>query len=243
MAVVSSLWVGGPLGFVQKLCLKSFVHFGHNISLYVYDMDMDVPEGIVKLDANDIVPSDKIFSYHGQLAAFSDYFRYKMIQKTGAMWVDADTLCLNKTFFEDKPFVFIKESAYLIAGGILKMPKDHKMTTAINQKADKLLPKLQESQEKTMWAALGPLLLTDFAKAYRVTRYAQPAKLVNVLDHWSKGADFWDPTKTNEILDGCSKAFSATMFTGTLRARGFDTEQTPPRGSAIEHFAKEFGLL
>lgn len=243
MAIVSSLWVGGPLGFVQRLCLKSFVHYGHKISLYVYDMDMEVPDGVVKLNAEDIVPSDKIFNYHGQLAAFSDYFRYKMIQKTGAMWVDADTLCLSESFFEDEPFVFIKESDYLIAGGILKMPKDHEMTARINKKAEKLLPALKEAQTDLKWASLGPLLLTDLAKAYRVTRYAKPAKLVNVLDHWSKGADFWDPSKAEEIINGCSSAFSATMFTGTLRARGFDTEQVPPAGSAIDHFARKFGIL
>jgi len=33
------------------------------------------------------------------------------------------------------------------------------------------------------------------------------------------------------------------MFTGTLRARGFDTEQTPPAGSAMAYFAKRFGML
>lgn len=241
MAVVSSLWVGGPLGFVQRLCLKSFVHFGHDISLYVYDMDMEVPDGVRKLNAEEIVPSDKIFSYHGQLAAFSDYFRYKMIQKTGAMWVDADTLCLSDKFFEDDPFVFIKESDYLIAGGILKMPQNHPMTISINKKAERMLPQLKKAQTGSKWASLGPLLLTKLAEGFGVSQYAQPAKLVNVLDHWSKGSDFWDPSKTAEIISDCSDAYSATMFTGTLRARGFDTEQVPPPGSAIEYFSRKFG--
>lgn len=243
MASVGSLWVGDELGFVQKLCLKSFVYYGHTVYLYVYDMNMDVPDGVIKRNAGDIVPENKIFWYHGQLAGFSDYFRYKMIQKTGLMWVDADTICLTDNFFEDIPFVFIKESDYLIAGGILKMPKDHPMTKAINQKADKLISQLKTLQEKARWAELGPLLLTKLAKKFRITEYAQPFKLVNVLDHWSKGEDFWNPEKTEQILLDCSQAFSATMFTGTLRARGFDTNQTPPKNSAIEHFSKKFGVL
>jgi len=243
LAIVSSLWVGGPLGYVQKLCLTSFVCYGHEVNLYVYDMDMSVPSGVNKIDASTIVSQDKIFTYHGQYAGFSDYFRYRMIQQTGAMWIDADTLCLSEKFFEDEPFVFIKESDYLIAGGILKMPQHHPMTTSINKKAERLLPQLIKSQTGSKWASLGPLLLTKLAEGFEVTEYAQPAKLVNVLDHWSKGSDFWDPSKTDEIINDCSKAYSATMFTGTLRARGFDTEQVPPAGSAIEYFSRKFGLL
>lgn len=243
MATVSSLWLGGPLGYIQRLCLTSFVYYGHDITLYVYDMDLEVPEGVKKADASTIVPNDNIFVYHNQYAAFSDYFRYKMIQKTDAMWVDADTLCLGESFFEDEPFVFIKESDYLIAGGILKMPKDHPMTRAVNKKADKLMPQIKKSQTATKWATIGPLLLTKLVSIFELTEYAQPAKLVNVLDHWSKGSDFWDPSKTDEILDDCSKAYSATMFTGNLRANNFDTEQVPPAGSAIEYFAKKFGVL
>jgi len=243
LATVSSLWVGGPLGYIQKLCLTSFVHHKHKVNLYVYDMDLSVPDGVNKIDASVIIPQDKVFTYHGQYAAFSDYFRYRMIQLTGTMWVDADTLCLTDKFFEEEEFVFIRESAYLTAGGILKMPQDHVLTAQLNRQTEKLIPQLKKFQGKEKWAAVGPLLLTKLVKKFGLEEYAQPAEKVNVLDHWSKGADFWDPEKTREILDICKDAYSATMFTGTLRARGFNTEQIPPVGSAMEHFAKKFGML
>jgi len=243
LATVGSLWVGGPLGFVQRLCLTSFVYYGHKVSLYVYDMDMSVPSGVNKIDASTIVPQDKIFTYHGQYAGFSDYFRYKMIQLTGTMWVDADTLCLTDKFFEEDEFVFIRESDYLIAGGILKMPQDHRLTAQLNRQAEVLVPQLKKSQDKEKWAALGPLLLTRFVKRFSLEKYAQAPEKVNVLDHWSKGSDFWDPEKAKDILNICKDASCGTMFTGTLRARGFDTEQIPPAGSAIEHFARKFGML
>jgi len=243
LATVGSLWVGGPLGFVQRLCLTSFVYYGHTVNLYVYDMDMSVPSGVNKIDASTIVPQDKIFTYHGQYAGFSDYFRYKMIQLTGTMWVDADTLCLTDKFFEEDEFVFIRESDYLIAGGILKMPQNHRLTAQLNRQAEVLVPQLKKSQDKEKWAALGPLLLTRFVKRFSLEKYAQAPEKVNVLDHWSKGSDFWDPEKAKDILDICKDASCGTMFTGTLRARGFDTEQIPPAGSAIEHFARKFGML
>ena len=243
MATVGSLWVGGPLGYIQKICLSSFVYYGHTVNLYVYDMDMEVPDGVNKLDASLIIPQDKIFTYHGQYAAFSDYFRYKMIQTTGEMWVDADTLCLTKDFFNDVPFVFIQESKFLIAGGILKMPQDHKLTRVVNQQTEELLPQIKKFPAKEKWAVIGPLLLTKLVKRFGLEKYAQPALKVNVLDHWSKGEDFWNPKKAFEIIELCNDAYCATMFTGTLRARGFDTNQVPPKGSAIWHFAEKFGLL
>lgn len=243
MATVGSLWVGGPLGFVQRLCLTSFVHYGHSIRLYVYDMDMDVPEGVEKRNASEIVPENMVFSYHGQMAAFSDYFRYKMIQKENIMWVDADTLCLTENFFENDPFVFIKESDTLIAGGILKMTNTHQITKQINEQAEVLLPKLKSKQKDLKWAMLGPLLLTKMVSRFGLSDYAQPARLVNVLSHWSLGKDFWDPKKRDEIIEACEGAYCATFFTGTLRMNKFDTEQPLPKGSAIEHFAKKFGAI
>lgn len=242
MAVVASLWVGGPLGRVQEICLASFVYHRHEIYLYVYDLEMKVPDGVKKLDANLIIPESEIFYYHGQLAGFSDWFRYKMIQATGMMWVDADTLCLNDQFFEDDDFVFIRESPSLIAGGILKMPKGHIATRAINQQADKVVKQIKSMPDKKQWAQIGPLLLTKVAKRFQLTAFAQPFQLVNVLDHWSKGEDFWNPDKKEQILEDCVGAFSATMFTGTLRAKGFDTNQELPSGSAIEYFANRFGI-
>lgn len=243
MATVGSLWVGGPLGYIQKVCLSSFVYYGHTINLYVYDMDMEVPKGVNKLDASEIIPKSKIFTYHGQYAAFSDYFRYKMIQATGTMWVDADTLCLTENFFDKVDFVFIKESESLIAGGILKMPKAHTFTKMINQSTEKYIPKILAFPEREKWAVIGPLLLTKLVRRLGLEEFAQPAAKVNVLDHWSKGEDFWNPNKASEIIDLCKDAYCATMFTGALRAKGFDANQVPPKGSALEHFAKKFGLL
>jgi len=243
MATVGSLWIGDGLGLVQKLCLKSFVYHGHEVFLYVYDMDMEVPDGVIKRNAEEIVPSDKIFTYHGQLAAFSDYFRYNMIEKTGLMWVDADTLCLNNNFFEDVPFVFIKESDSLVAGGILKMPQSHAFTKQINQMAKTILPQIRLAQKKAKWAELGPVLITKLVKRFDLMKYAQPASLVNVLDHWSKSEDFWNPDKKEEIIRMCDGAYCATFFTGALRMKNFDTNQKPPSGSAIEHFLRKFGNI
>ena len=123
------------------------------------------------------------------------------------------------------------------------MPQDHKLTRVINEQTEELLPQIRKFPDKEKWAVIGPLLLTKLIRRLGLDAYAQPASKVNVLDHWSKGEDFWNPDKASELIGLCQDAYCATMFTGTLRARGFDTNQTPPAGSAIEYFAKRFGLL
>lgn len=242
MAKVASLWVGGPLNKIQEVCLASFVYYNHETYLYVYDLDMNVPDGVVKLDANTIIPESQIFYYHGQLAAFSDLFRYRMIMDTGMMWVDADVICLTKDFFNEYPFVFIQESETLIAGGILKMPQDHNLTRVINKHTEDLLPQIKQAAEKGEWAVIGPLLLTKLVKKLGLEVYAQPASKVNLLDHWSKGIDFWNPDKTEELLEACEGAFCATAFTGNLRMQGFDVNKKAPEGSAIAILAERFGV-
>lgn len=243
MAVVGSLWVGGPLGFVQKLCLKSFIHYGHEVRLYVYDMDMEVPSGVTKYDASEIVPEDKIFKYNGQLAAFSDYFRYRMIKSQSIMWVDADTLCLSDDFFNTEDFVFIAESDTMAAGGILKIPANHVMLDKMINHSEEMLRVMKNTGNTKLWTMMGPSLITKMVNRYDLWKHAYPAEQVNLLDHWSKSEQFWDPNKKKEILEIADKAYCGTFFTGSLRMKKFDTEQTPPKGSAIEHFAKKFGLI
>jgi hypothetical protein len=241
LAVVGSLWVGGPLGFIQRLCLKSFVYHGHEVRLFVYDMDMDVPEGVTKYDANKIVPEDKIFKYNGQLAAFSDYFRYRMIKSESIMWVDADTLCLTEDFFSKKQFVFIAESAAMVAGGILKIPSDHPMLDKMIDNSDQIIKIMKDTGDTKLWTLMGPSLITKMVSRYNLWKHAMPPETVNMLDHWSKGEDFWKPKKKKELLAIAEKAYCGTFFTGALRMKKFDTEQVPPKGSAIEHFYKKFG--
>jgi hypothetical protein len=242
MAVVGSLWVGGPLGKIQRLCLKSFVYYGHEVRLYVYDMDMDVPKGVSKHRASDIVPESRIFYYKDQLAAFSDYFRYRMIESQGIMWVDADTLCLTKDFFEKDKFVFIKESEGYAAGGILKMPSNHRGLAQMIKNSEKIVDMMKEPGNDKLWATMGPALLTKIVRRFRLWEHAQPAELVNLLSHWSKAKDFWDPKKKKELLELSEKAYCGTFFTGFLRMQKFDTNQVAPKGSAIEYFYKKFGV-
>jgi hypothetical protein len=237
MATVASLWVGGPLGKIQQICLSSFAYYGHTIYLYVYDMDMDVPDGVIKLDASLIVPESEIFYHHGQLAGFSDLFRYKMIKDTGVMWVDADTLCLTKDFFETQDIVFINENNISYAGGILKAPQDHEF---IEYLYEKTLSFINDKEDKH-WSFIGPHLIDEAVKAMSLQRYAIDSDLVNVFRHAKDAKAAWDPSKTRKVLLRMQGAYSATFFNGGLTMSKFKKDNII-RSSAIDYFYKKYVL-
>ena len=86
----SALWIGESLPKLQQICLSSYVYYDQPINLYVYENVIDVPEGINILDANLILPRDKVFKIFDSYACFSDYFRYKLLSMVDTVWVDAD---------------------------------------------------------------------------------------------------------------------------------------------------------
>jgi len=250
VAQVSSLWVGQPLSRAHKVALKSFVYFGHSIKLYVYDMDLKVPAGVVKADANEIVPESDIFIHYGKLASFADYFRYKMIAKTGEMWVDADTICLSTYFFEDKEYVFIEEKPNFYAQGILKMPPDSDLSKFLNEAASEL--KLQNIVEaKTgefnpeTWIYLGPKLLTEAVHKFSLEKYGQPFLVVNGLDLSVTGESphdlLWNPKNTNKMLKRLKSSISLTFFNSALEFDGLGQHKNNlTRGSLMWRLERRF---
>ncbi len=95
--VIQRLWIGERLSPMERLSITSFLRNGHPFHLYVYGKPDGVPEGTVVLDANEILPSSRIFKYaaHNTYAGFANFFRYKLLSEKGGWWVDADTVCLK----------------------------------------------------------------------------------------------------------------------------------------------------
>jgi hypothetical protein len=253
MAEVSSLWLGKPLTRAHRLALRSFVHYGHSLKLYVYDMNIEVPPGIVKADANSIVPESDIFYHYGKLAPFSDYFRYKMIAETGEMWVDADTICLSEYFFEDKEYVFIEEMPDFYAPGILKMPFNSDLCKSLNEKAQLLLINKNESgnfnagtwtkEDSKSWIFLGPGLLTEKVKEFSLEEYGRPVLEVNGVDISVVGESqyelFWNPDNCAQMLDRLRSSRSMTFFNSSLELNGLGEKMNHfPEGSVMWELEK-----
>jgi len=99
---VQSLWVGDALSPIEQICIRSFLHHGHEFHLYAYNDLAGVPAGVTVKDANDIIPAGEVFMHRiGTYAIFSDWFRWALLEKRGGWWVDMDVVCLKPFMFDD----------------------------------------------------------------------------------------------------------------------------------------------
>jgi hypothetical protein len=90
---VASLWIGESLHYINQLCLKSHLVMGHPVTLYCTDAVRNVPEGVEVRPASEIMQIDRAIVAETSASFLSNVFRYKMIQKTGAIWIDCDAFC------------------------------------------------------------------------------------------------------------------------------------------------------
>jgi len=102
---VASLWIGDRLHYLNQLCLLSHVRHGHPTTLYCTDTVANVPEGIEVRPATEIMDIDMDIVEKTSASFLSNVFRYKMIQKTNAVWIDCDAFC-HRPFPDEMDNIF-----------------------------------------------------------------------------------------------------------------------------------------
>ncbi|MBV1894998.1 MAG: hypothetical protein KUG70_00975 [Rhodobacteraceae bacterium] len=90
---VASLWIGPSLHYLNQLCLKSHILAGHPTTLYCTDDVQNAPEGVEIRPASEIMDIDMSVVDLTSASFLSNVFRYKMIKKTDAIWIDCDAFC------------------------------------------------------------------------------------------------------------------------------------------------------
>jgi len=128
---IQSLWIGGNLSRMEVLSAKSFIKQGHEYHLYTYGDVGNVPTGVVLKDANDILDKSEIFTYkNGSYSAFSNLFRFTLLEKCGGYWADTDLICVrNMNVLRDKSIIFVSEPYNKYSGEtptscLIKLPKN-----------------------------------------------------------------------------------------------------------------------
>jgi hypothetical protein len=104
---IKTLWIGAELGPLEQLCIRSFLHHGHRVELFVYDEVKNIPQGTVVRSGEDILSKANIFMYKRRpsFAAFANWFRYEMLFQEGGVWVDTDVICLKPFGFKEELFL------------------------------------------------------------------------------------------------------------------------------------------
>lgn len=126
LPTVAALWIGGPLTWLERLCLASFVAAGHPTRLYAYAPVEGVPEGVEVRDGREVLATDAFEAHErsGSVALFSDRFRYHLMRAApGAIWVDTDVYCWRDLGGLGER-VFGYETEAQLNGAVLALPPD-----------------------------------------------------------------------------------------------------------------------
>lgn len=209
LPVISSMWIGHSLSFLECLCLKSFVDAGHRTKLYTYAPVENVPDCVEIADANIIMPArDFIVNAHsGKAGPHADKFRYHLLSKSDEIWVDTDAYCVKP--FPDESYYFGHHFRDVIANGVLRLPKTSRTLSNLLEFTSQEYPELPEGfpflrrsvraeydarraagnpmhVSELPWEIWGPFALTHFAR-------------LNDEDKHSTGKDVLYPITGGEI--------------------------------------------
>lgn len=221
----------------QRLALKSFIDFGHQYALYGY-RKFDVPSGVALRDANQILPESRVFFYgtkaglgRGSVAAFSNLFRYHMLDRVGGWWVDADVICLSDTVPAVDTFLGWEDER-TIGSAILRFPARHWLVQELRDAVERAGTDLD-------WGATGPRLLTRVAcergLSARPQSTSYPVRAKDALQ-------LLMPEHRDVIRQKTAQAPFLHLWNEVMRRAVVFSWMAPPPGSFIAELCERHGV-
>lgn len=220
MNEVANFFWHGHLPELQKSCIKSFIKNGFDVILWSYE-NHNV-SGALSKDANEILIFDDIKKYsyiennkNSNITAFSDVFRYKLLNDTGSgWWFDCDCYCL-KTVEKFSQLKIEKGKGEFIVG----KQKDGLCNNAVlysDEYTSKFLYKecIDNIKENMKWGDLGPTLITYFSEL----NFSK-----NILDFsyfysidWTESDVFLDYKKINKGLRMIKNSYITHVWNSSI---------------------------
>lgn len=191
---LASLWIGGPLGAIEIASIHSFLRHGHKLIVYGYEPVANLPRDVEFRDAAEILPARRIVRHRrsGSPALHSDLFRYALMDRSQAIWVDLDMIALRRFDF-DAPHVFgYEDDAGSVNCAVLRLPRDSAaLRELLKYNADTVaVPPLLTGFRKWKywlrglgrglpidawpWGSIGPHALTHFLRQTGEINHALP---------------------------------------------------------------------
>jgi hypothetical protein len=216
MAKIAMLWFHNPMTGVQRLSIRSFLHHGHDVTIFTYGA-IEAPDGVSFADAGEIISEDKIFKSHDSFAAFSDVFRYRLLAQTDFIWADADTVCLRPDWNFNE-YLFSFQEPFKVTNNVLGYPQG-------SQLAKRLVDECVY-QEGKAYEELG------------LGGYVLPSETFNPL-HWTHYSAPFNEALTADVFRKCEGSHAVSLSNYLLKYHGFDRDNFPP-GSAIALWNETF---
>jgi hypothetical protein len=125
---IHMFWHGRPFSRLERLSACSFLAHGHELRLHVYQEPANVPRGLTLVDANRTLPERDLFRHYktGSIAAFADWFRYRLLYEQGGIWADTDVVCLKPLRYEQTE-IFGWQDDSIINNAVLGLPAGHEL--------------------------------------------------------------------------------------------------------------------
>lgn len=206
-----SLWIGPRLTWLEQLCAVSWLAHGHRAVLWSYAPVAGVPHGVDIRDAREILPEEAI-TYHrfsGSVSLFSNRFRYHLLERHHATWVDMDVLLL-RPLADRSPHLFGWETADSICSAVLRLPKGSPALRDLIALTDARVPVphwwplkerirqrlrgligAHQAAEDMQWGTFGPRALTQTLRRRNLTGLAVDRETFYPLD-WRETALFFE---------------------------------------------------
>ena len=252
---IVSLWIGGGLGTIERLSLRSFVAHGHPVALYSYGEVTGVPAGVERRDAETLLPramAETLRYGNGSYALFSNMFRMELQRRALGMWVDADVVAMRAVDI-DGPFVVGRESDRFLNGAILKLSPDSPvlrdwLATAASGRVPPWLPFHRAPKawvrqavggsihpSELPFGTFGPKSITALAARHGLTEAAQPEPVFYPL-HPRAAERLYDPTlKLGDIVTAETRTIHLwNEKLGALK------KTVPPEGSILAELLRRY---
>jgi hypothetical protein len=227
---VNSFWQGDPLPPLVRACLRSFIRQGHGVRLYSYQT-LDVPPGVSLANAADLIPPDHVSRLQGNIAMFTDLFRYQLLLDRGGWWVDTDVYCLSPAL-PAGPRAWSAESEGLINNAILKFPPGDPLCVRLVELAR------QRIAQPARWGSLGPALATEV-----LAGDPSGAPLTNRAAfyplHWLEAHYVWLPEYRGQVDARLEGGVFLHLWMKALTDCGIPLHRAPPAGSWLASATRE----
>jgi hypothetical protein len=224
VATVNMFWHGGALPIFAWPCMRSFIERGHSIRLFSY-RSIDVPPGVVQVDATAIIPAHELHRYRS-IPAFSDIFRYELLSKEGGWWSDVDVVCLTDKL-PDSRYAWAEQESGTVNGAILKFPEQDPIVARLAARAREL------SGQTNTWGIIGPRLLSDVLCGYNPADRSGSKSTFYPL-HWLEAPLLLLPEYKSEILHRAKNAMFLHLWSNVFKEIGIDLNRELPEGGFMD---------
>ena len=230
-------WHGNPPSLYEINCLLSFVKNDFNVNLWTFTK-FDVPTGINICDAREFFNQDDILKFKqdekvGCLAAFSDAFRYHVLNKYQGWWFDTDCVCLT----DQSNFKKLKENRKIVAGyeddthinGAVLSFNDAKLSI---QSLQMLNATLDECSYNIKWGGIGPQLITKLVNTNDLRDSILPPSFFYPVSY-KHALDALDPNKLEDIETMCSQSYVYHCWNEVLTRKQVNKNIMPTHNSFL----------